>query len=743
MPDAAKNPLMFRLPIFSMLLLLSVVAVGQQHPITYFTKAEAAEVSKNIGAFPLLTKSYHDIKSMVDGLAGTDVDVPFPKDPAGGYTHDKHKSNYMLMFHSGMLYNITGEVKYANLVKSMLLKYAALNPTLKNHPESTNNSPGRIFWQALNDANWMVYAGISYDLVYNFLSSSERKFIEEGAFKPEVDFLTKDLQEWYDRLHNHSVWASAGIGIIGIATHNKDYVDMALYGSNKDGKSGFMAQMDFLFSPDGYYTEGPYYVRYAILPYMLFANALNNANPSLKIFEHRKRILQKALYTCLQQTNTDGVFFPINDALKDKDFTSNELVTAINIAWKVYGEDAGLLTVASRQNRVILDKGGLSIAAAIQKNAPVSRYYPYKSIESTDGVKGDEGGISILRNGSENSLTSLIFKYTAQGFGHGHFDKLNINLFDRGNEILQDYGSARFVGIEQKYGGRYLPENAKYAAQTIAHNTIVVDEKSHFDGDWEIGQQFHSEKIFSDIDDTLALVIAAREENAYKGVQLKRSLYMLTLPGQKKVIVDIFNALSPDEHIYDLPFHYNGQVIQTSFKYSAHLDKMETLGRRNGYQFLWKEAEAVIGSPNISFTFLNSHTYYSITSLVQDSVKVFFTQSGANDPNFNVRREPAYILRKNGKNQSFVNVIEVHGRYDPVNEFSTDAYPSVKELKLLYNDSSYTVTEFLEHGQKVTIAQSNIDFGKDKKHVLEINNTRLEWTGPYVILVNGERLNTK
>jgi oligo-alginate lyase len=241
----------------------------------------------------------------------------------------------------------------------------------------------------------------------------------------------------------------------------------------------------------------------------------------------------------------------------------------------------------------------------------------------------------------------------------------------------------------------------------------------------------------------LALVIAAREENAYKGVQLKRSLYMLTLPGHKKVIVDIFNALSPDEHIYDLPFHYNGQVIHTSFKYSAHLDKMETLGRNNGYQFLWKEAEAVIGSPNISFTFLNNHTYYSITSLVQDSVKVFFARSGANDPNFNVRREPSYILRKNGKNQSFVNVIEVHGRYDPVNEFSTDAYPSVKELKLLYNDSSYTVTEFLEHGQKVTIAQSNNDFGKDKKHVLEINNTRLEWTGPYVILVNGERLNTK
>ena len=56
----------------------------------------------------------------------------------------------------------------------------------------------------------------------------------------------------------------ADVGIVGIATDNKEYVDMALYGTAKDGKSGFIAQMDNLFSPDGFYTEGPYYTRYAI-----------------------------------------------------------------------------------------------------------------------------------------------------------------------------------------------------------------------------------------------------------------------------------------------------------------------------------------------------------------------------------------------------------------------------------------------------------------------------------------------
>lgn len=727
---------MLRLFVIKFFLIACVLSNAQQRPVTFFTKKEVGEVKMGISKYALLFKSYTQLKNDVDKWVGKDVDVPFPKDPAGGYTHDKHKANYTLMFNSGILYNLTGDAKYATLVKNMMMKYAALNPTLKNHPQATSTSPGRIFWQALNDANWMVYAGMAYDLIYNSLSPSERKQIEDGAFKPEVDYLTKDLKEWFDRLHNHSVWACAGVGIIGIASNNKDYIDIALYGSNKDGKTGFLAQMDNLFSPDGYYTEGPYYVRYAILPYMLFANALNNINPSLKIFEHRNKILQKALLTCLQQTNTDGVFFPMNDAIKDKDYTTNEIVTAINIAWKVYGNDNGLLTIAKKQNRVMLNAGGLKIAASLAKSKNISDTYPYKTIESTDGVKGNEGGISVLRNGEENNLTSLIFKYASQGLGHGHFDRLNINLFDKGNEILQDYGSARFIGIEQKYGGRYLPENTNYAAQTIAHNTIVVDETSHFNGVSELGEKSHAVKLFSDISNPSLLVVAAKEENAYKNVELQRSLYMLQLPEGKKIIIDIFNAASTVEHQYDLPFQYNGQFIHTSFKYDANTKKQETLGTKNGYQFIWKEAEATVVDSIAQFTFLNNNTYYTLSTLVQGSAQIFFTRSGADDPNFNLRHEPAMIIRKNGKDELFINVIEVHGKYDPVNEFSSNSYPVVNQIKILQNDDSYSVAEIMLGNKKIQIAQCNNNVDINKVHVTE----GINWTGPFVVLYDGREL---
>ncbi|MFL5773634.1 MAG: alginate lyase family protein [Flavisolibacter sp.] len=308
-----------------------------QHPIAFDTQSDFAFIKKNLSSNSILKNSYAEVKQSVDAWLGKDVDVPLPKDAQGGYTHDRHKENYMLIFNGGLLFNLTGDKKYALLVKNILLKYAGLNPTLQTHPLATSSSPGHLFWQALNDANWLVYAALGYDLIYNSLTVTDRKLIEDGAFKPEVEFITNDLDSWFNLIHNQAVWGCAGVGITGIVLNNQDYINKALYGTKGDKKSGFIALIDQLFSPDGYYTEGPYYARYAILPFYLFANALEHVKPELKIFRYRNQLLRKALVSVLQQTNIDGRFFPVNDAMKDKDFTTYELVTAIAIARNVYG----------------------------------------------------------------------------------------------------------------------------------------------------------------------------------------------------------------------------------------------------------------------------------------------------------------------------------------------------------------------------------------------------------------------
>jgi oligo-alginate lyase len=727
----------------TLILLLLCVSAGlkAQHPVAFATPSEFAFIKKNITGNSLAARSFADLKKTVDPFLITGVDVPVPKDPAGGYTHDRHKENYSLMFNAGILYNITGNKRYANFVKQTLQKYARLNPELKIHPEATSKSPGHIFWQALNDANWLVYTGMAYDLVINTLTTAEKKEIENGAFKPEVDFLTGDLESWFNLVHNHGVWACAGVGIVGIATNNEDYIPKALYGTKKDGNGGFLAQLSQLFSPDGYYTEGAYYVRYAILPFYVFANALDHAKPGLKIFEYRDRILKKALASGLQQTNTDGRFFPFNDAMREKDFTANEIMTAIAIARKAYGKNEGLRTIASKQNRVLVHPGGVMLSEDLRSPNPISETYPFHSVEFTDGADGKQGGLSLLRSGNGINLTTLGFKYASHGLSHGHFDQLGIFLYDKGNPILQDYGSVRFVGIEQKFGGRYLPENDSYAAQTIAHNTIAADENSHFYGNAKDAEKYNGEKLFSSIGNNAVQVVSAKQKDAYKDIELMRTVYLVNIPGYSRpVVIDLFAAFSPTPHQYDLPFQYSGTVINTSFKYKSFTSSLETLGSKNGYQFLWKDAEATVSDTTTQFTFLNGTSFYTISSVIRKPAKIFITHAGANDPDFNLRREPSYIIRKSGSDQLFVNVIELHGRLDHVGEFSTNAYPSVEKIHLLYHEADYTAAEIVIKGKKLVVAQSNKLFEKDKKHELSVQGKTVTWTGPYLILFDGKKL---
>ncbi|MFY7965707.1 MAG: heparinase II/III domain-containing protein [Chitinophagaceae bacterium] len=716
--------------------------LNAQHPIAYVTKAEINFTKLNLNSSTLIKESYNELKSSVDEWIDKDIDVPLPKDAAGGYTHDKHKANYILMFNAGQLYLLTGNVKYAKLVKSIFFKYAALNPTLKNHPQATSSSPGRIFWQALNDANWLVYTGLAFDCIYNYLTPSERKQIADGAFKPEVDFFTKDLTSWFNLIHNHAVWACAGVGIVGIATDNQDYVDMALYGAAKDKKAGFIAHLNGLFSPDGYYNEGPYYTRYAVLPFYLFANAINNSKPNLKIFEHRNQILKKALEGALQQTNLNGGFYSYNDALKEKTFTSNEVVVALNIAWQVYGASTSYLPIAKIQNRVLLSKGGVQIGMQLDKNKNIPKYYTYKTIEFTDGANGNEGGVCVIRSGKNKDLTTLIYKYSSHGLSHGHYDKLNINLYDQGNEILQDYGAARFINIEQKWGGRYLPETKTYAQQTIAHNTITVDETSHFDAKESVSEKYHSEKLFSNINDENVQVVCSKDDKAYKDVILQRSLYMIKLPdATKPVIIDFFKALSANQHQYDLPFNYLGTVISTNFKYKTFENKTTTLGTKNGYQHLWKEAEASIDKPFKQFTFLNDKTFYTISSSTSDSSKVYFTRIGANDPNFNLRRDPSYIIRTKGTNQTYINAIEIHGNFSSVNEVATNSYSAVSSINKLQDDENYLAAEISILNKKLFVIQSNNNFSKTEKHSILVNDKKVNWVGPFVVIYDNTQLN--
>ena len=303
-----------------------------------------------------------------------------------------------------------------------------------------------------------------------------------------------------------------------------------------------------------------------------------------------------------------------------------------------------------------------------------------------DGNDGKQGALVVMRQ-NVGGEQAVLFKPAAQGLGHGHFDKLTWQFYDKGAEIVSDYGAARFLNVEAKFGGRYLPENKTWAKQTIAHNTVVVDEKTHFNASVKKGNANHPELLFFAKNDDVT-ISSARIDSTYEGVSLKRTMALINLPMQnskdaeQSLVVDIFDVNSDEEHQYDLPVRYKGHLISTNFELATNLTSLPVLGKDNGYQHLWLKAQAQPSAGLSQITWLNDNgRFYTSSTIMDGDASIIFTQIGANDPLFNLRNENAFINRKTkASNHTFVSVLEPHGEYNPSKEFTVSAVSKVQQL---------------------------------------------------------------
>ncbi len=701
--------------MFCLIFPLSLTA--QEHPGIMLTKKNIEAVRKGIQTYPLLQKSYHKIKIDADKALTEPISVPTPKDAGGGATHEQHKKNYTNMLNCGIAYQISGDKKYAGYVENMLLKYAENYSKWPLHPKrKENHQAGKIFWQSLNDFVWQVYTIQGYDMVYDAISAKNRNAITQGLFEPILKFFTVDCKETFDKIHNHGTWDIAAVGMTGYVLNKPEYVEMAIKGSAKDGKTGYLAQLDQLFSPDGYYTEGPYYQRYALLPFVIFAKAINNFQPALKIFEYRNQLLAKAINTTLQLTYTDGTFFPINDAIKGKTYESPELVYGVNIAYADIHAAAELLDVAQRQAEVVVSDAGLKVAADIQ--AGKTKPFAYQPLLIKDGANGNEGGLGILRYGHNDDQQVLLLKAASQGMGHGHFDRLNLLYYDNGVEILPDYGSARFINIESKKGGDYLPENKSWAKQTIAHNTLVVDQTSNYKGNADAAQQNHPDILYFKNNKDLQ-VVSAIERNAYPNVQLIRTSALLKVAElSKPLVIDVFQVLADKPHQYDLPFWYKGHIVDAAPKITAFTNQLKPLGEKYGYEHIWLNADQSVPSKTGYISILNNKRFYTVHFTSDANLNLKMLLLGANDPDMSLIENKAFMLSStNSGNQTFFNVIETHGRTNPVSETTTGAASKVSDLKIISSDKNQVTVAFKVKNKAYTY---QINY-QDKENFLKLN----------------------
>ncbi|MEL6697497.1 MAG: heparinase II/III family protein [Bacteroidota bacterium] len=737
--------------LFSLFLGTAKMAHAQTHPRLMLTPEGVTQIRSQLGKASLFDEQLAQTIQEVEAEIAKGIFVPIPKDMAGGYTHERHKQNFFVLQKAGNLFQITAEEKYAIYIRDMLLEYAEMFPTLGLHPTNRSYATGKIFWQCLNDANWLVYVSQAYDCIYDWLKPEQVRYLNQTLFRPFADFISVENPQFFNRIHNHSTWANAAVGMIGLVMDDEELVKRALYGLRDDGiaadsvdndggyikvegvrKAGFLAQLDFSFSPDGYFTEGPYYLRYAMSPFLLFGKSLVNNRPDIDILAYREGILMKAVYALLNQTDAQGQFFPINDAQKGMSWRAREVISAVDIAYYHGGRDPRLLSIAQKQQTVQLDETGFAVASDIEKG--LSKGFQQESVAYRDGADGQQGGVGILRTSKDHAELCAVFKYSAHGMGHGHFDKLSYSLYDERGEIIQDYGAARWVNIDQKGGGRYLPENKTFAKQSIAHNTLIVNETSHYEGKIKKGEAHHPDPYYFNVSDENIQIVSAKERHAYPGTEMHRTLLLLKDDHfQYPILIDVLRVHAEVPNQYDLPIWFQGHLLQTDFEYEAEQHALVPLGQGHGYQHIWREAVGKPEGSNARLTWFDKGRFYSMTSWVSEQDELIFARAGAHDPHFNLRHDPAYIIRKQDTQHAlFLSLIEPHGSYNPVAEIPHTPFSQVDSIELLHDSEDYTAFSF-EHqdGTRWMVMLANQQADETATHTLTIDKVTYQWQGPF------------
>jgi hypothetical protein len=646
---------------------------------------EAARLAARFGEASALGATLAEEREALDAWLAETPWVP-GSGPGGGVEHEQHKRHYTMLAAAGRHWQMTGDRRLLERARAVLIAYAAIYPTLPFAKPYSQNPPGRLFHQILNEHMWLLFAAAGYGAVRAELSAADRAAIETRLIEPMVTMFTVTYAHHFDIIHNHGMWASGAVGVAGIACGRADWLALAVDGQHGDrATAGFLAQLSLLFSPTGYYEEGPYYQRFALQPMFLFAEALQRARPDLGIYRYADHALRRAFMGALDCALADGTLLPLNDALKRMTIGSLGYRLGASLLYGRDGADPRLAALAARHGRVWPDGSGLKLSDALLAGAP--QRFVAGSALMTCGPAGDRGAVGILRAGT--AVASL--DCGSHGLvEHAHFDGLTLGFFEGGAEVLRDYGAVRWINVEPKHGGAYLPENVSFAKQTIAHNTVTVDETTQHGGDAERAMRHHGRMLR--FDDAAGRAFMAGEVAGFSpGVTLRRAVALVEHADfERPLLIDLMRVEAGAEHLYDHAFYHDGQIIVPPAGFAA-TPTLVPLGDTPGYRHLWRLGAASLADGHGGLTWLQDHTFRTLTLAASAPADMILTRIGAGDPNFNLRAEPGLVVRLRARSAWIAATLESHGCFDEATETSRRPRGQIARIEVLAEEAGATV----------------------------------------------------
>ena len=573
------------------------------NPRTIWDKQDIEELKALIGKSMTFTTQFNSLKAAMDARVQQPAWAPPAlKDANGNYRHVSsgeqiageassrgglHNNLAVDIANLGAMYALTDDPKYGEYCKQLLLAYAREFPNYVpgNRPGFTHDV-GKTCDQRLGDSIWVIQVARGYDLIYNLpsITAEERALIENDLLIACADFIAANSAHLRSPT-NWSAIGTAAVMICGYATNNERLINLARWGFNgskenpavnRDGIPTSGAAVHFgpqAIDVDGMWSEGAMGYQFMALQGVITMAEILWRNGE-DMYRYRDGAV-KSLFDSPLEFSYPNLFSP----------ATQDSGNASIVGRDSYLYEHAYLRYRDPKFRVILNRVTPRLAAAYQQ-WPTSMMYdrdemgPAPEVE-WNSVNLNGVGFGILRNTDARGTRNLLLNYSPNR-SHVHPDKLGIDLWLYGENLAPDPGMVWYE--HPLYKGWYW--------QTIAHNTLVVDEKSQLytNGDLIV---FAPAMTFG--------MQRATCDKAHPGVTMDRSLFITA-----DYMADIFGAFAQLPRTMDLPWHIRGDFAQTGLKLKdfAFAEPVQ-----NGYQTFENVQKGDGSKPwNATFT-LKDKTY--------------------------------------------------------------------------------------------------------------------------------------
>ncbi len=552
-------------------------AAKGEHPRLLMTPAELTDLRAQLKQTEKGRETLANTLKIADAILLTAPDFPDPKGPLaqiksrGDEPAKRHDRLSLEAGNLGIAYALSGDEKYAQGAAKILRGYADLYAQYPEHKGVNKNDTGKVMGQRLSEAMWLIPLLQSYDYIHNSaaLTPTDRTAIETQLVRPAVEFIRNQTtaQEAADRTAKNADWRNAmpadGDGkprgnwlnfyntatmMAGALLEDRDMIDLAA--------SDFRALLKQGIGSDGMWGEGA-------IGYQLFAMSAmvpgfeTAARQGIDLWSFDDNRFKMLFDSPLRYAYPDGSAPGINDSSRAK-----------LGGWQTMNYDYALLRYGDQNYAPIVNNSTrqLHFSQGIYFPTHYFQTLPEPTVLSFGSTVFDNLGYAITR--APNAFA--LMDYGQHGGTHGHYDKLNLILFGQGENKGDELGG------EPQFHGYENPLHGQWTTQTVAHNTMAVDQSSQIATTGKL-------LVFEDAPNVK--IMRGQSDGAYAGVLLDRTV--VTIDG---AVVDLYHGSSALEHQWDRTLRFAGDLAAMP----AATD--ETLGKSAGYQHLKIAARRVATS---------------------------------------------------------------------------------------------------------------------------------------------------